>query len=877
VIGRTLSHYRIEEQLGAGGMGEVYRARDVKLDRDVALKVLPSGALGNEEARRRFHKEAVALSRLSHPHIATLLDCDSADGTDFLVMELVVGPTLEQELRKGPLAEKDVVRMGSQLARGLAAAHEQGVVHRDLKPSNVGQTPDGMLKILDFGLAHLVSAREKGEGGSTATESALGRVVGSPPYMAPEQLLGKTVDARTDVYAAGACLYELATGRRPHGDRRGPQLTEAILHETPPSPRAVNGAISPGLEALILKALDKDPRLRYQTAKELQVDLERLQAASGSASQPVALAMARRRRWPWLVAAAIAVLLAALGAWVLRPLPLARITEVRPVTSGLGLPQSDLLSRASWATDGVRLYYVSRSPGQGRAALYQVPVTGGESVEIPIPFRYRVVIHGYLERESALLMSGRDAGGAAQDVSLTAPPVWVLPVPAGTPRRLAGIRSFFAAASATGDRIAFSSGSHLRTAAVDGSDVRDLATLPSAYGGGTVGQIRWSPNGRCLRYDAPGPDGQTPWIWEVDAVSGSTRALWPGEAGAWSADGRYYLFSRCQGSHCDLFAVRERSRLGSKAQPRRLTFGPVSFFGVGSSPDGRRLFAWGRTYKAELLRYDASTRGFVSFLGGEPATDVDVSPDGRWLVWSAWPDRTLWRSRADGTDRVQLTRPGLACRLPRWSPDGRRIVFSGQVAAGSALSIRIVPAEGGEPETVASPDAGFSFWDSCWLPDGRTVVFSHSEARRPGLFEVDVETRRVTPFTGAERLQYPKCSVQGRILAMERPTSAADSWEPLHVFRPERGAWETLGPVQPVGYATWTRDGEAFVGLNIDESRIERYSLAARRSEPIADLRRLRLVTDGVVPWMGLAADDSPLVTRDHSTGDLYALDWEAP
>jgi serine/threonine protein kinase len=197
-------------------MGEVYRARDEKLGRDVALKVLPPGSLANEEAQRRFRKEATALSRLGHPHIATLFDFDAQDGTDFLVMEEVVGPTLEQELRKGPLAEKEVVRLGSQLARGLIAAHEHGVIHRDLKPSNLGLTSDGLLKILDFGLAHVMRGPEMKTVQTTATDSAVGRVVGSPPYMAPEQLLGKAVDARTDLYAAGACLYELATGKRPY-------------------------------------------------------------------------------------------------------------------------------------------------------------------------------------------------------------------------------------------------------------------------------------------------------------------------------------------------------------------------------------------------------------------------------------------------------------------------------------------------------------------------------------------------------------------------------------------------------------------------------------------------------------------------------------
>jgi serine/threonine protein kinase len=200
-------------------MGEVYRARDERLDRDVAVKVLPTGLLGDETARSRFRKEAKALSRLSHPHVATLLDVGSADGIDYLVMELVPGSTLAEALQKGPLPAKEVVRLGTQLARGLKAAHEQGIVHRDLKPSNLCLTGDGLLKILDFGLAQL--APPKSPTDDTPTETAAGTVVGSPPYMSPEQLLGKDVDARSDVYSAGACLYELATGRRPFGAKSG--------------------------------------------------------------------------------------------------------------------------------------------------------------------------------------------------------------------------------------------------------------------------------------------------------------------------------------------------------------------------------------------------------------------------------------------------------------------------------------------------------------------------------------------------------------------------------------------------------------------------------------------------------------------------------
>ena len=246
--GTRLGPYEILEPLGAGGMGEVYRAHDTKLDRDVALKVLPEGALNKDDARKRFLREANALSRLSHPHVATLFDFDTAAGTDFLVMELVRGPSLRDELEeKGALPERDVVRLGAQLARGLQAAHEQGIVHRDLKPGNLQLTPDGLLKILDFGLARLVP-RETAPGEETApTQTAVGKVAGTLLYMSPEQLRGRGVDARTDLYAAGAVLYEMATGRRLFSKPSSAELTEAILNEDPTPPRGLNERISPGL------------------------------------------------------------------------------------------------------------------------------------------------------------------------------------------------------------------------------------------------------------------------------------------------------------------------------------------------------------------------------------------------------------------------------------------------------------------------------------------------------------------------------------------------------------------------------------------------------------------------------------------------------
>ena len=310
MIGKTLSHYRIVEKIGAGGMGEVYRAHDERLERDVALKVLPTGTLADEAARKRFRKEALALSKLNHPNIQTVFDFDTQDGVDFLVTEYVPGLTVSDKLTAGALPEKEVARLGAQLADGLAAAQKENIVHRDLKPANLRLTPEGRLKILDFGLAKLV--RPVGETTTEGTtESATTQsVVGTLPYMAPEQLRGEPVDARSDLYAAGVVLYEMATGRRPFEDKLATALAENILHTPPPPPGRFKPELSTRLEEIILKCLEKDPESRYQSAKELLVDLRRVGKGT-STTAPAPWQVPRgSARWVWRVAGVVLAVVA---------------------------------------------------------------------------------------------------------------------------------------------------------------------------------------------------------------------------------------------------------------------------------------------------------------------------------------------------------------------------------------------------------------------------------------------------------------------------------------------------------------------------------------------------------------------------------------
>jgi TolB-like protein len=309
---QTLGHYRILEKLGEGGWGIVYRAHDERLDRDVALKVLSAGTLADEASRKRFRKEALTLARLNHPNIEGIYDFDIQDGVDFLVAEYVSGGTLADRLTACALSEKEVATLGTQIAMALEDAHEHGVIHRDLKPGNIAITPSGLPKVLDFGLAKLFDPSGGALKAETLTESLAGLgAAGTLPYMAPEQVQGEHVDARTDIYALGVVLYEMATARRPFCDGSTGRLIDSILHQSPVAPRAQNSRVSHELERIILKCLEKEPEQRYQSAKELAVDLRRLQAPT-AVSAHAAAAVPALRQGKWLGLAGIALAAVAL-------------------------------------------------------------------------------------------------------------------------------------------------------------------------------------------------------------------------------------------------------------------------------------------------------------------------------------------------------------------------------------------------------------------------------------------------------------------------------------------------------------------------------------------------------------------------------------
>ena len=284
----------------------MFRARDERLERDVAVKILPPGTFPDENAMKRFQREARVLARLNHPNVAMAFDYGQQDGIEYLVTEYVGGTTLDARLAKGALQQKTVIQLGIQLAKGLAAAHREQIIHRDLKPGNVRLTSDGELKILDFGLARW---REPiSDLAKTLSLEPKETIAGTLPYMAPEQIRGEEADPRTDIWGAGAVLYEMATGQRPFPMSSNLKLMNAIQHLVPPVPSALNHQISPSLDTVILKALDKDPDRRYQSAAELGVDLVRLlPTTSGSGALAISEFANRDRGMRWAAWFGVAV------------------------------------------------------------------------------------------------------------------------------------------------------------------------------------------------------------------------------------------------------------------------------------------------------------------------------------------------------------------------------------------------------------------------------------------------------------------------------------------------------------------------------------------------------------------------------------------
>ena len=805
--GTRLGPYEILAPIGAGGMGEVYKARDTRLERAVAIKVLPRHLSANEEVRQRFEREAKTISQLSHPHICALYDVGSHEGTEYLVMELLEGEALSDRLAKGALSLEQTLRYGVEIADALDKAHRQGIVHRDLKPANVMITKSGV-KLLDFGLAKMIVPSSPRELTSFPTQANLtqeGTILGTFQYMAPEQLEGGNTDARTDIFAFGAVLYEMATGKKAFTAHSQASLIAAILERDPPPVSTVQPIAPPGLDRVVRRCLAKDPERRWQSARDVALELSEI--GSGAAAPVVGAAepLPRRGAAGWVAAALLLLALLAVlfGPWRRRS-PQAASTSVRftiPPPAG-----STLQGMLALAPDGTRLAFVATT-ADGRDRLLVRPLDSLETRSLEGTDGAEFPFWSPDGRSLAFFADGK--------LKRIAPD-------GGGPRTLCDAAAPRGGAWGADGRIVFSAnvGGSIDLVPDTGGQPRPLPQLTSVNGE----VYRWPsflPDGRHFLYYVAYGDPKVTGVYVGSVDSSETRRIIPdADAAAVYAASGHLLYRSGDRLMSRPFDVREMRPTG-EASP---VVEDVWWDGISTlataftvSSNGVLAYQTGGLSESQLLLYDRTGKELGPI--GAPAAHFEpmFSPDGRSVLVSRGVKQRTWQSEtwlADvgrGTMTRLATDPGVNSVTALWSPDGRRVAF----AAPPHGDVFVRDIQSSEKPKLLFQLPAFSPLDD-WSRDGRYIFYDaidwktfHSDV---GVRDLELKTSRPLIATSANE-STAALSPDGRWIAYLSDESGANEIS-VQSFPAgsDRQQVSVGGGTQP----RWRRDGRELFYVSSD-------------------------------------------------------------
>lgn len=741
MTGREIGEYKVERLLGTGGMGEVYLAQHTKLNRKVALKILPAQFLKDADRVKRFEREARAVSSLNHPNLITIYDIGNSNGLHFIATEYVEGKTVRELIEK-KISMKEALSIAMQVAEALNAAHSEKIIHRDIKPENLMVRPDGYVKVLDFGLAKLVEPTD-GEMNSSFSQTQPGVIMGTLSYMSPEQATGEGVDHRTDIWSLGIVLYEMVTGVAPFKGANRQETLNAILSKEPTTVMESNPAIHPELDHIIYKALEKDCELRYQTTSDFRADLKRLrreldsgsitQSVSGRsafAGKPTTSSPARQMPWPFILIGVLAVCVVATSIWLLLRLrsntnPFVKATFTKLTSQG---------GEELWpgiSPDGKDFVYSSRAAGNSDIYTQRVGAQNERNLTADSPLNE---IQPAFSHNGKRIAFGVDNGTGG---------IYVMGETGESRRQLTDF-GFTPAWSADDKEIVFSNerltgGPFSRTTnpgelwivTVETGARRKINVEDGA-------QPNWSPHGDRIAFWALENGGQRD-IWTIPAAGGTPVRVTNDAAAdwnpVWSADGKYLFFGSDRGGSMNFWRVPINEQTGkTSGEPQPVT-APATFAGHLSICGDGKHFVYVQTVSTsnlQTLNFDPEKELVTSeptsiTQGSRMIEGANLSPDGERFVYNAREDNQedIFIIKRDGTGQNQLTEDAAKDRGVRWSPDGSKITFfsdrSGKYEAWS------INADANGLEQITFTD-GTSVLYPFWSRDGAHYVYSRWQA-----------------------------------------------------------------------------------------------------------------------------------------------------